>query len=136
MILDPTTSKNLIYGLCATDQWKQSLKLIENIKQVSKPSLNVYCVIIETSFRNDDRNIGWRLLNEMIKENCLPKCKVYVEWLNYAERNKLTTLKDANLLLQFISDNQIMVTKLVTEKLKEIYSKLNYFCNYTSMPFR
>lgn len=70
-VLDPITTESVICALSITEHWKECLVLMEKVKIVAVPSAISYSLVIAAAFRNEEHQLGYQLLEEML-------CKYYV----------------------------------------------------------
>ena len=108
------------------------------IKITCKPTASTYSSIITKSFNSANTNaseeveLGWKLLNEMVVTRRLPKCSVYISWINLCMKN-VDGLKMLENMLQFIGRHNLLISSQVVNKLTLIYTKLGYTCSQSKV---
>lgn len=127
-MLDSSTLEHVILALCVTPDWKLSIKCLEDIKITCKPSSSTYTAIISRAFDSSDTiKIGWDLLNEMIAMERKPQCKIFISWINYCKKNQdlNESLKNIEKMIEYIGNNDILVSKLVAESFENYFKSKN-----------
>ncbi|XP_046384098.1 mitochondrial ribonuclease P catalytic subunit [Ischnura elegans] len=135
-VMDASTAENIIHGLCVTSEWRRGLELMNMVKETSTPSASTYSALIVAAFRNKDAELGWHLMEECIAVEKTPTDMVYMTWLSeYCTRpmhsNAEEYIEMAEKLLNFLSFHELVVSKEISQKLKETFGKLNWQCRYT-----
>lgn len=65
-ILDPSTLESVIQALSLTSKWKLCLDLLEESKITAKPGGYSCNTVIAAAFRNNEDEVAWKLLDELI----------------------------------------------------------------------
>lgn len=108
------------------------------IKITCNPTASSYSAIISKSFSIADTNsteevdLGWRLLNEMVIARKLPKCSVYISWINLCTK-KVDGIKMLENMLDFIGRHNLIISIEVVNKLTTIFNRLGYTCNQSKV---
>lgn len=125
-ILDSTTLENIVHALCHTSQWKKSLKCLDDIKVSAIPTASAYSVIIDCALRDKDQKLANKLLSEMVENGKNPKCHVFITWISQCQKlnDSSTALVEIEEMLNFISENEINISKNVADKLREFFADL------------
>lgn len=113
-----------------TDKWPDTYNLLEMIKISTKPSTASYNVIIAKSFKENQLDIGWKLLNEMITIDRSPNCDVFLSYLKAVREKGVEKIDE---ILSFIGENRIIVSLRVITQLKNIYQNFQYDCKFTTI---
>jgi pentatricopeptide repeat protein len=121
-ILDASTAENVIFALCATKAWKQTLDFLGMIKFSCKPNASTYSVIIATAFYNRDYDTGWKLLREMISNQRIALPEVYMSWFKNCPRN----IEDFEKMMYFIGNNNVLIPKNVGVDLAKAFHELGF----------
>lgn len=116
-----------------TDKWQDTFNLLDMIKITTKPSTSSYNVIIAKTFNENQLEIGWKLLNEMIAIDRSPNCEVFLSYLHAVDVKYVENIEK---ILSFIGDNRIVISRRVITELKYIYEKLGYSCQFTTIQTR
>lgn len=107
------------------------------IKITCTPPSSIYSQIISTSFLNNELDIGWTLLNEMIKVNRLPRCNVFISYFKYCQRqyqnDKTQFIIAIEKMLEFIGDHGIIVSKEVCDNLLTVLQEFKFSTNYINI---
>lgn len=120
-LLDATTAENAIHGLCVTKDWMKSFELLDMIRITSSPNATTYSVIITKAFTSGCEDVGWKLMNEMMKNLKEPRSDVFLAWFkNY------TKVEELEKMLMFISDNGLLISDEVIEELSKVFRSLKY----------
>lgn len=75
--MDATTCESLILVLSLTKEWRKCLKLLEDIKISSNPTAMASSAVVAASFRNQEPEIAWNILNYM-SGLCLMNFSIFV----------------------------------------------------------
>jgi len=66
-VLDSITLESVILGLSVTNNWKECVKLLNEIKMVFYfPNSLPYSAVVEAAFNNNENDLGWELLHKII----------------------------------------------------------------------
>ncbi|KAM7349712.1 mitochondrial ribonuclease P catalytic subunit [Cochliomyia hominivorax] len=124
-ILDSLSCENLIYGLVATQRWKEGLDLLEMMKiSANTPSLPAYTEIIIKAFATNDLTLGWHLMQQMLEQRKQPKCKIFLTLLNTIVKNHLNEFaQEIEILFKFLETYDIVITQRVVEALNDVALK-------------
>lgn len=120
-LLDATTAENAIHGLCVTKDWMKSFELLDMIRITSSPNATTYSVIITKAFSSGCEEVGWKLLDEMVKNLKEPRSEVYFAWFK-----NFTKVEELEKMLTFISDNGLLISDEAIEELQKIFRSCNY----------
>lgn len=71
-VLDSITCENALIALSLTKNWKETMKLLDEIKcTCAIPSGISYSALVSAAFRNNQPKLAWKFLNETIGKFCL-----------------------------------------------------------------
>lgn len=121
-ILDASTAENVIFALCTTKEWKQSLSFLEMIKLTCNPNSSTYSVIISSAFRNHDFETGWNLLKELISYQRIAMPEIYTSWFANCPRN----IEEFEKMLNFVSNNNFLIPRNVGVELVKAFHELGF----------
>ncbi|XP_044729425.1 mitochondrial ribonuclease P catalytic subunit-like [Chrysoperla carnea] len=117
-LLDAFSSENAILGLSLTSNWKQCLEHLNNIKLTGiAPNALVYSTIIAAAFINNDLDVAWELLREMIDNDREPTSRMYYGLLKFCENNVSKSVEILDNLFQILSNSDIKPPKEYIDKL-------------------
>ena len=107
------------------------------VKITCKPSASTYSAIITKSFSastnsSEELELGWKLLNEMVEARRLPKCSVFISWINQCIKN-VDGLKMLENMLYFIGRHNLLISKQVVDKLTSVFAKLGFTCSQSKV---
>lgn len=125
-LLECKVAEGLIFGLCLTDRWKESLKVIEKFEQFYDISQNSYSAIIKAALQNNEMDLGAKLLEEKMRTGLIPHQSVYETWLEFSADKKSAFYSLLSVLSK--SDEKLylnvaaVIIKQVQDELKKNYS--------------
>lgn len=130
-VLDGTTGECCIIALSLTDDWKEGLKLIENVKIASTPGAVAFCSLAVAAFKNNEPEIGWNLINSMPVVLRSPYDNVFTSWIYYCTSNfksdKVALLSNLEKMFNFCGENDWKVGPSVVKLLSTVFSsQLNW----------
>lgn len=117
--LDANTAECIVMGISITKHWRDYTKYFEIIKQTCTPSSNVYSAIVEAAFLNNDLDLGWKIMSEMMLNNKKPTENVYNIWLQITDKKNVNTSLET--LFKFLSNYDINITNSLAVKVKETF---------------
>lgn len=120
--------EGVIYGLLLTDDWRKSLEILDS----SLPS-RVYSGVVERAIHEEDEELTWKLLNEMVAKCKIPKNEVFTSYIRLSEKKTSTFTDNINKMLTFIGDNQILVSTEVANDLQRAVRNFGFYCSTTAV---
>lgn len=63
--LDSNTAEKVVLALSITKHWKEYVKLFEVIEKIYFPTSIAYSAVVRAAFKNNERKLGWSLMEEM-----------------------------------------------------------------------
>ncbi|CAG9861360.1 unnamed protein product [Phyllotreta striolata] len=118
-ILDSITLEGSISALSLTKDWKKCITLLEDIKLTKIPSNLSYSVTASAAFLNNEIDIGWSLLQQMILDEKNIDNIVYYAYLNYLKATKNDIKIELEKLFMFLQENDIVIESDVALKISE-----------------
>lgn len=115
----------MLHALVTTNEWRQSLSLLDTIKLTAKPSTSAYSTLIARSFTEKDTELGWKLLIECVESDKQPKCEVFIAYIRMCAQlhasDNLNACEEAiTRLLKFIGHHSLIVSRSVIEELQQV----------------
>ncbi|CAH0550785.1 unnamed protein product [Brassicogethes aeneus] len=137
-VLDSFTIENLILGLSVTKEWKKCLELFEEIKITAIANNSVYSAFISSAFLNNEEDLAWQFLNELIENNRTPKSIIFTSYLATAKKLKSKEKIHAKLekMFEFLKNNDLRLEKTAIEKLEELSTSLKVSTMTTKVDFK
>ncbi|RZC42647.1 mitochondrial ribonuclease P protein 3, partial [Asbolus verrucosus] len=94
--LDALTLDNVIRAISLTTQWKHCIDLLEEVKVTATASATAYNAVISAAFVNNEDDLAWKLLSEMLDSlddliELLKKIEINVHPSIVTHRSKLTS---------------------------------------------
>lgn len=129
---DATTSENLIHALLETDKWLETLQLLDTVKLTAKPTASAYSFIAARAFKENEMVLGWRILNECVAADKIPKCEVFLSYIDWC-RTQDDVAEHLIKIMQFIGLHEIVVSRKVIDRLRAAYEALGYACAAVEM---
>lgn len=108
----------------ATDKWMNSIELLESIKLTSKPTASAYSVISSKAFDANQPEIGWQMLRECVSDEKIPKCEAFQSYIRWCH-NTSTCFDNITKMLQFIGQNNLVISRKVVNDLEHILTEYN-----------
>ncbi|XP_030378164.1 mitochondrial ribonuclease P catalytic subunit [Scaptodrosophila lebanonensis] len=122
--LDASTCEHMIHGLVATTDWRQAEPLLEMMKISSTPSVAAYSVLAAKAFTCSEPTLAWRLLEEMLLARKLPRCEVYLAYLQHIAKDQPAFEAQLERLLHFLGRHGIVISDKVVQELLALAEKL------------
>lgn len=132
-VLAGTLAENVISGLCLTKEWKRSFELLNHFRSAgSSPSGTALSCIITKALEEENHDIAWNLLHQMISEQIVPRSLIFLEFFQKLRGNE----DKLDELMNIISENSLMLPerdiedfrKVVSEKCKIVQINRNGKC--------
>lgn len=106
-------------GLCCTPAWRNSLELVNAIKNKNDVTINSLVSIALRAFEEEEIDLGWTLTQTIFTRHEILSVEIFSAWFNLCEKNSnFRCLK----VLEFLRDNECVVrtdiAELICEKLK------------------
>lgn len=113
----------MLHALVTTDEWRQSLTLLDTIKLTAKPSTSAYCVLVARAFAERDTELGWRMLTECVEADKQPRCEVFVAYIRmcrelFADDQYDRRIEALGTMFKFIGQHCLVVTRTVVEEIQ------------------
>lgn len=121
-ILDTLTAENIVHGLSLTSKWREAERYFEMITD-KIPDKSTYCAFISRAISEGDEMLAWKYLNEMAKQQQLPKTFIFTEWFEKFQSDK----KKVDQMFEYISDNGLLIPEMDVKEFTQSLSK-----NYSS----
>lgn len=124
-ILDPSTLESCILTLSLTTYWRKSLDLLKEIEISSSPSNRAYSAIIAAAFVNNDHDLAWQLLEDMVLKEKIPTDLPILSYLNQvknSEHPKILLEK----LFNFFREYEFICKEDIIETLEKVVNSLHY----------
>lgn len=118
-ILDANTAECIVMGLSITKHWRDYEKYFSFIKQTCTPNSHVYSAVVEAAFLNNDCDLGWKIMNEMMLNNKKPTDNVYYTFLQLTNKENIHSRLET--LFKFLSNYDLNLSKSLSIKVKEIF---------------
>ncbi|XP_034832789.1 mitochondrial ribonuclease P catalytic subunit isoform X1 [Maniola hyperantus] len=135
-VLDSVTCERLLHALCAINEWKKSMKILDDILLTGIPSHSAYSIVIGTLFKNNKKAEALKIIEKSENNRRPLQDYAYEEWMKYIFRkykDKKTILKYLNELCEHISKNCTVVPEATARKLKESFEAMNWTVNFTEI---
>jgi len=116
-LLDATTCENVIHALSITKHWKECLKLLDEIKITCSPGVSAYSVIVAAAFANNENDLAWKLLDEIVVNDRTPQSVAYLSYIKQCKK-----MEHLEKLFEFFRLN---VIKCDTEVARSLSHHLN-----------
>ena len=85
-VMDSKIAGHCVVGITKTELWKDSLELLNILALSGKPRSGVYAAIINAAFRNNEPEMAWKYMSDILTYQNLHH-NVYIEYLDYCQRN-------------------------------------------------
>lgn len=113
----------MLHALITTNEWRQSLSLLDTIKLTAKPSTSAYSVIIARAFAERETEIGWKILTECVEADKQPKCEAFLSYIRmcvvlHPKDQSHIRMEALTKMLKFIGHHSLLVSRSVIEELK------------------
>lgn len=118
-ILDGTLAENVIHGLVLTHNWMKCLDLLTHIQLTSTPSTSAYCCIISKALDEDNLDIAWKLLDQLLSNQHVPTVSVFLKYFNKFRHDDEATEK----MLNLISENNLMLPEKSIEEFQKLFAE-------------
>lgn len=125
-ILDGYTTEHLIYAICLTDFWRESLELLEHAKEFGHPSNAAFNDIAQAAFRHDEFELAVNVLENGISAGRLPNSASLTTWITCCGE-KVTGF------LNFLQRHSLQISDLVATKLKSHLEKSGIHVDMSSV---
>ncbi|XP_068629830.1 mitochondrial ribonuclease P catalytic subunit [Battus philenor] len=135
-VLDFTTAEILLHALCAIDDWKKALKVLNDIKVSGTPSHSAYSTLIGTLFRNNKEKEAMMLISNSLSDLRPLQHYVYKEWIEYIRRkykSKDKILKNLEKISLHISANFAVISEKAAVEIKKNYLSLGWRADFVKI---
>ncbi|KAJ6646082.1 Mitochondrial ribonuclease P catalytic subunit [Pseudolycoriella hygida] len=128
--LDSVLGEGLIYSLLLTNDWRRCLEILD-LTEISNFSL--YETIMERVIQEKEE---WQIFNKMVTKNNL-KDEFFIAYIAICKKTSGDTFSEKiNKILDFIHDNEILISDKVVAEFKRAFETLGYSCSKTSLTKR
>lgn len=116
-VLDASTTENLIHAICLTGHWRDSLGLLDLVREFSQPSHAAFNDIAQAAFRHGQLELAVSVLEDGITAGRLPSAASLLSWITYNGQ-------DVERLLFFLQHHTLVVPEQVATELKRHLERL------------
>ncbi|XP_020847040.1 mitochondrial ribonuclease P catalytic subunit isoform X2 [Phascolarctos cinereus] len=117
--LEPEGYTLLIRGLIHSDQWRETLILLEEIKKVMSPSKKNYGDCIKGALLHQEVNLAWNLYLEMLNHRIIPNWETFQAFFDFAKGVKNNPFERRLLdILLYLKHNQMYPTEPFAQSIK------------------
>lgn len=99
--LDSNTAEKVVLALSITKHWKEYVKLFEVIEKIYFPTSIAYSSVVKAAFKNNERELGWSLMEEMQNRGINVPDDVFACILDTSKKS--TKDKELSNILEFMS---------------------------------
>lgn len=135
-VLDYTTADSLLHALCAINEWKKALRVLEDFKISSTPSQSTYSTLIGTLFKCNKDKEALDIVRRSLADLRPLQHYAYKQWIEYYQRKyktKGTILKNLDKICSHISANFTVITKETADEIKNTYVSLGWKADYSKI---
>lgn len=118
-MIESSLAENLIHGLCLTKDWMKSVDMLNHIRVLGKPNATTYSCIVTRALDEDNFEVAWSLLDQMVSEQLAPRTKVFLTYFEKFKHNSAETEK----MLDVISENSFVLPERRIEDFKEAFGQ-------------
>ncbi|CAG9770290.1 unnamed protein product [Ceutorhynchus assimilis] len=105
-ILDSRTLENMALPLSLTKEWQKCFNIIQEIKRTSSVSTTVYSAVAASAFINNEEDLAWNLLNEVLSLDKLPLSVAFLSYIEVLKKQKRKV--DLVKLLTFFKESEML----------------------------
>lgn len=136
--LDTGANSLFVKGLSQTERWRETLKILEDIKKLITPSSRNYGDAVRGAVLHGDRETAWRLYGELTEQRLTPNQET---WSSLFESGVSQSAHRDELLavLTFMRENQIYPQDKLIRSIKtwfESFPDENWSGTFTSVDHR
>lgn len=134
-LLDGKTCTECIFVLSLTKRWKDTFELLDMLKLTVPPTCSVVGAIIVAAFRNDQPEVGWKVINDSIAAQVVLHHMVYTAYLEYCQKNfKDDALeREMEKMVLVWRENFVQPAEHVICHYINVYESLGYSPKFTSV---
>lgn len=127
-ILDPSTLETSILALSLTSEWKKCFEILKDIQITSSPSNQTYCAIAGAAFLNDEPDLAWQILNNMLSEDRVPTSLPFLTYISLA-KNSPAAKSMLERLLCFFQETDFICTEDIIFSLSHLVKTASLHCS-------
>lgn len=135
-VLDSVTCERLLHALCAINDWKKALKVLDDIELSNTPSHSAFSVLIATFFNLNKKAEAVKLIQRSVISNRALNFDAYSAWIKYILRK----FKDKKIVTKHLEDicrhiviNSVSVNEQTAKLIQETFSNLNWDAQFTKI---
>ncbi|XP_036605922.1 mitochondrial ribonuclease P catalytic subunit-like [Trichosurus vulpecula] len=118
--LEPEGYTLLIWGLIHSDKWRETLILLEGIKNILSPSKRNYGDCIEGALLHQEVNLAWNLYLEMLNHRIIPNWETLQAFFDFAKGMKNNQFEGRLFdILLYLRHNHMYPTEPFAQSIKE-----------------
>lgn len=126
-ILDSYTTDCLVQSVCATHKWKDSLKLVADLKEYSELKQTTYEAIINAAFINKEPKIAWDYFNQLNSQGFVASCETLKTVCSHCKHILKSDVEkskhDLFHLLKYVADQKICVSEEVSRCVVDYFER-------------
>ncbi|XP_027703232.1 mitochondrial ribonuclease P catalytic subunit isoform X2 [Vombatus ursinus] len=123
--LEPEGYTLLIRGLIHSDQWRETLILLKDIKKIMSPSKKNYGDCIKGALLHQEVNLAWNLYLEMLNHRIIPNWETFQAFFDFAKGVKNNQFEGRLLdILLYLKHNQMYPTEPFAQSIKAWFESI------------
>lgn len=133
---DSTTCERLLHALCAINEWRKAMKVLDDIYASCTPTHSAFSTLIATLFRVNKKVMAFKIIEKSISVQRPLLDVAYEEWINFILReykDKKTITKYLDELCSHLSRNFIVIPEKAAEKLIGAYETIGWNAKKTKI---
>nr|XP_023014613.1 mitochondrial ribonuclease P protein 3 [Leptinotarsa decemlineata] len=137
-ILDSFTLENAVTALCLTSQWKKCLELMKEIEISTVPNQASYSALISAAFVNEEEDMAWQLLNEMLANNRTPLSICFLTYLGTLrqQKKKEKLMEKLEMLFSFFQESDYMCDQETAKVILNLCKGDGFRNKFTSITYQ
>lgn len=121
----------VIAGFCLTDQWKQSLSLLQNSEVVGA---TIRTVVVEKAFDANDIDVGLRVLDEILALGSEIRKTTFTKYWNYCRRQPAAHfVRKVERMLNYLGSSETVMPESCVHELHGIVKRFGGSCDLTEI---
>lgn len=104
--------------ISTSNNWRKAANFIINDGfHCSRSSISIFNNLTSQAFVEADHNLGWQMLAKINDSNLQPNCDSFLAYWDYCTVDHSTFADNVEKMLEFIAQNDIIISKTVIEEL-------------------
>lgn len=119
--------KNVVQGLCHTDQWKRSLSILNEMGECARFAKNT---VVKKAFSEGEVDLGFQLLDETVTDGYEIDPEVCTAYWNFCRERVECITENIERMLRYLESKEVVLSKTCMRELHAVLDEFGLSGNF------